>query len=352
MFKTKTVVGIVIFAVAAVGSGIYKANSPLFYFYGESGPLHFGEKNNLHFFACNRSTRITNMSLCAYITGASESETCFYYQVPKTYENYEKKEYAIEIASSLLRLGINTIRLALLNYGNVYHQTTFRLFCRDFSLDRIVIQPDQLDSDYVGFQDYVKFNSLAAHSYYRDIFSFEDFTPFKTRNYYHRLDISSFSFFFYNDYCENNLSYENSYLEIEENQNFQLYRYLSPDNYNGFRRLNTRIERDLLFANHYMVKLDQKLYVNPYTLIMSSTPLDGFVETRYFYFPKAYYDDCHITDFRLVITGLTINLYDLKYSFSYETDKPLLGNCSIAQYCIETSVGSDVSFPSYEEVIK
>lgn len=352
MFKIKAVITVVIFAVAAIGSGIYQANSPLFYFYGESGPLYFGENNSLHFFACNRSTRITNMSLSAYITNSNGTEICFYSQTPKTYENFEKKEYKIEIAPSLLKLGSHTIRLALLNYNNVYHQTTFKLFCRNFALNRTIIQPELLDGDYVGYQDYVKFNSFSGHNYYRDIFSFDDFTPFKTNEFYHRLDVSTFSFYFYNDYCENSLFYENSYLEIEENQNLQLYRYISPENYSGYRRLNTKIERDSLYSNHYIVKLNQHLYVNPHTLIMSSVPLNGFVETRYFYFPKAYYDICHITNFRLIIAGLTINFYDLRYSFSYETEKPLLGNCSIAQYCIETNIGGSTAFPSYQEALK
>ncbi len=345
MSKIRTCIYTSVFSIACFLCSSASSPSGLnFAIYGEHGPLKLGEDNYLDIHEGNyTATGIGRTITNVYFINKTGVETQIFASEPYIFDTYEIASYRVKIPSSIITLGINKVRIVAYT-GLPYEEISFNLYCRYFS-SNIIIKPETMtsdDGDYTGYQDYVKFDSNYGSTYYRDSFGFNDFTPFKNKDYYHRLDVSTFILNYYNDYTNNKLFFEDSYLEIEENEKYQLFKYVSPEIYNGFRRIKTKLIQ-VNNSNEYQIALDQILYVNIRTMQMSTSPLDGYVATRYFYFPRAYYDECHVTQFRLVVKGATENKYDIIYTFFYETDKPMVGKCSISKYCLTTDASSGIS---------
>lgn len=84
----------------------------------------------------------------------------------------------------------------------------------------------------------------------------------------------------------------------------------------------------------YSLKFSNILYVNPVTLLMSSTPKDGFVETKYLYFPRNEKNKEMNYNLEIALSGVGFEYNNFIYSFRYKSILNILGDCHNSQYCV------------------
>ena len=81
--------------------------------------------------------------------------------------------------------------------------------------------------------------------------------------------------------------------------------------------------------------LDCALYVHPTTKDVSTTPIDGYVQTTKLFFPTAVKNNEHFT-MRYMIDEVGANGYDFVYQFDVLINKKAYGNCFDSYYCLTT----------------
>ena len=96
--------------------------------------------------------------------------------------------------------------------------------------------------------------------------------------------------------------------------------------------------------NYYHPVWDQTFYVNPLTLRMSNTPLDGYVETNKFYFPRELNNLQDSLDIRFIMSKSGLNKETFYQRIKIENTNNLFGFCGVGEYCISSNSGT----PNFE----
>lgn len=329
-------------ASAFLSSGVVIGKLPKFYLTGNVCPLTYGEKNYIPYFIHNTtfSSTYVNMTVKYVFAGTEYDEICSV--APFTINPMSDQEMVLPLPASYLSKSQVSLRFNILNPNSYIANATFYTKDRLTNGDIVTIDPFSLTNyTFVGKSNYVLFNSYLGNTRCADKIVFDNFKQFYTAEYYHRLSFDNIYFSYTNPVLNDAFTYEQAYLEIKDNIEKDYFKYLSNDAVDGYRRLPLNIKKitssDVNINQKYQVSLNSKLYVNPDTLIMSVSPLPGFQETNYFYFPKNGFNSQKITEFRLVIHNCTSNNYDIKTILTYETEKAFFGNCMNSKYCISTN---------------
>ena len=81
--------------------------------------------------------------------------------------------------------------------------------------------------------------------------------------------------------------------------------------------------------------IDSNLYVHPLTKDVSTTPMDGYIQTTKLYFPTAVKNNERYT-MRYMIDEVGANGYNFVYQFDVFINKKTYGNCFDSYYCLST----------------
>ena len=129
------------------------------------------------------------------------------------------------------------------------------------------------------------------------------------------------------------LNYENARLVIEAPEGtFEHFgTKLAVANW---RKLETTITKNENTGQYSIHPLND-CYVNPYTLDMSSEHIDGYIKTKYLYFPRPRSEvDTYVI--RFMVEDMGANDNDFVYQFNVYVSRNLLGNCSDSCFCLST----------------
>lgn len=155
--------------------------------------------------------------------------------------------------------------------------------------------------------------------------TFKGFNEFYIPNYYHKLDISDFS-----------IKTDSTLLSP-----FKLEGTLIINNLHGvFNDLNSNEQyaslklTKVLINGSYALKFADSLYVNKETLLMSSTPKEGYVPTEHLYFPRNEMQLQDEYDCTIAFTELGIDYDKLNFTFKLKALINTVGDCHNSEYCI------------------
>lgn len=235
-----------------------------------------------------------------------------------TYPDKNEISYTFEIDDTRLNLareGI-TVRLGLydlssrsyLDYidGHLYTKLN-----SEFSIDDVP-------------REYVIDRSLyLASGDISERYNFSNYTHLLDIPYYYRLDISSLSFT-YKSYKA--FTYKDAYLSFNDVNN--LFPYIESNNSNKVISLKAKDNNGTISFGC------SSLYVEKDTLMMSSKPRAGYIESYYFYLPNNKISKLQGLNLNISVNGMGINGMSYIYPFQINFDSLLLGPCNESMYCI------------------
>lgn len=84
----------------------------------------------------------------------------------------------------------------------------------------------------------------------------------------------------------------------------------------------------------YRICLRNSLYINPSTLVMSSTPITGYVVTDNFYFPVNQLSMMQGLDITFNIQNFGNNKTNLSWTSTFYPTSSIIGPCNSSEYCV------------------
>lgn len=159
----------------------------------------------------------------------------------------------------------------------------------------------------------------------KEMLSFNGFSPRHTHGEYGRLDLTTVSFEWLSKPVEWN-QYIQAYLLIAYDTALEDLSYW--DEAWQSIPLHLRLDQNLIYFEF------PTLFVHPSTLRMSETPIEGYRETSQFYFPIDEFQRFKETTLQLHLHLNYLSNLHLTYTFVYEMLTPLVGPCSISQFCV------------------
>ena len=190
--------------------------------------------------------------------------------------------------------------------------------------------PNNYDED--EFENTYCFTRSKGWVLYYEEFSFKGFEDLYIPDYYHKVDFSDFRIK-RTAVSSVDLPYTRASVLI--------------DNYNGlFSDVGTPLangqKRYLLLDlekgtnNWYHFVFKDKLYVHKTKLLMSSTPKEGYIETRHFYLPHLGMKDQENYKFQFSIVDLGGAKATFSHRMSVKAPIDIIGNCVDSEYCVST----------------
>lgn len=168
--------------------------------------------------------------------------------------------------------------------------------------------------------------------YFKEEFDFQFFSKRLNVKDYYRLPLDDY-YFTYDSL--GSFIYNEAYISFEDPLNvFPLID--SFDQLNG-KRIELELSMNIPDVYFYFKK---SLYVEPNYLLMSNSLKEGLIKTNHFYFPVYRLKELNGMQFRITINGLGHTRNSFSFTFSYYSDKYLVGNCSNATYCVVGGVYS------------
>jgi hypothetical protein len=318
--------------------------------YGYIPPYTRNEENTFSFHIMNNSSTKAYCQTTIYHIFKGMKRTLLYV-LPQRYAEPREVIDGEFVLSKALTKGLSVDLRFITETDDKIYFLDQRFIARDRGLgdtNKIIDPPSLENHTFVGKSNYLYLRGWDLESVYSsDKFVFSDYDQYYTAQYYHRLPLNDFNFIYSNSFFGDKLYYTDAFFEVQDDIEHNYFKYVSPLLSNGYRRIPLNIavdkNRKVKTGTPYKVSLTNKMYVNPTTLIMSMQPLPGFVETKYFYFPKMGYNTQKITNFRLLIKNVGLNEYDVLSNLTYETEKAFLGNCSNSKYCIGSKYSDGIS---------
>lgn len=90
----------------------------------------------------------------------------------------------------------------------------------------------------------------------------------------------------------------------------------------------------------YIIRLNEKMYVDRNTHMMSRTKEEGYVETNKLYFPLNRFEDVKDMRFYVRIKNLGISKIEVLNYSNYIPLKPYIGTCPTSSYCVKSSASN------------
>ncbi len=175
--------------------------------------------------------------------------------------------------------------------------------------------------------DNVCFGMVSNRLFKSESLDFTNLNEYFTKNNGGQIDISEVHF----EYSVSNaFRYGNAYLEITDYQN------LFPHIGGSLLKL---IPISIMQQSHLIsFSINSGMYVNNVTHDMSDTPIDGYVETDYFYIPMNKEKDFIKNDFRIVINDAGFSHSEIYIPLIFYNDSQSLGFCYDSDFCISGGI--------------
>lgn len=157
-------------------------------------------------------------------------------------------------------------------------------------------------------------------------YSFQNFEGLYVPSFYHKIDLNDFEIF--TDW-NSKYSFSCSPTLVIKNINGVFDDITGSNSSVGFKL------RPKETKNGFSFELADPLYVNKETLLLSSTPKDGYVQTRHIYLPRNEMRVQDKYDAYFVFENFGINLDLLYYRFELMALKNTFGDCRNSEYCIQ-----------------
>lgn len=190
---------------------------------------------------------------------------------------------------------------------------------KHFDISKLPAKKYSKDESFIRIKD----NKV---SYFKEEFDFQFFSKrLSVRNYY-RLPLDDY-YFTYDSL--GSFAYAEAYISFGDPLNvFPLI-----DSVNQFKEKRVELELSMNIPDVYFY-FKKPLYVEPNYLLMSNLPKEGLVKTNFFYFPIYKLKELNGMQFKICINKLGHTKNSFSYTFSYYSDKYLVGNCNNADYCV------------------
>lgn len=166
---------------------------------------------------------------------------------------------------------------------------------------------------------------------YREKIYFDNYSDYFLTDIYYRLPFEQFDIKV--DSIFDKTIEGSGTMLIKKGKNF--FPNLSTIGNNTFIGLKTNKIGDI-----YRISLKNGLYVSPSSLIMSSTPLAGYVATNNFYLPVNKRDEIQGLEITMNIYNIGYSKTNLSWTSKYFPTSSLIGACSYSEYCIVGGVSS------------
>ncbi len=187
---------------------------------------------------------------------------------------------------------------------------------------------------YVTTANYATIDSSGAVNYLEESIAFSNFFPIIERDVYLIFDLGAINFMI-NPIDALNISVSKAQLIISDPYlNFPLLRR-SDDGFGALFNYDIITMDDL-----YQLVLTERLFVDERTLLVSSFPIEGFIETRQIYLPKDRFSALKTMPLTLTFSLSLQNDYAIIYQPLVHYDRALIGSCQTAKYCLTTSWGT------------
>ena len=157
-------------------------------------------------------------------------------------------------------------------------------------------------------------------------FNFQDTNEFIAASSDNSLDFSNITFLYSDNFLCDQVTYR-----IKDYEN--IYPHLNKE--------NDEIILNMSFAQNgseISFALNEKMYVNTTTLDMSSTPIDGYVETNKLFIPVGKESLFESNETYLYLDGAGYCAEDFYIPFTFYYSKKLIGECYKSDYCIEGGI--------------
>lgn len=159
---------------------------------------------------------------------------------------------------------------------------------------------------------------------YSETYQFVNFQDYFPVDNYYRIDLDSF-YFTYS--FTRKFVFNDGFMEIDDP--YDLFP-LVPRNTRGYRHFPyTVIEKDGKFHLKFT-----SLFVNPNNYNVTTSPMEGYVETSYLYLPPNQQEKIANCQFAFWLVDPGYNLYDFYWTVSYILPNNLIGDCRNSEYCV------------------
>ena len=228
------------------------------------------------------------------------------------------------------------------SYSNLNYENTFTFILSGQGSDEVTLQGQVYSPQVMNIKEEnmtFESNDLisiyrrgAGTSYYKEKFVFSNMVQEIHLDHTMAIDFSGvlFNYIGADDYP---LNYENARVVIETTEgtfsNFGNQMAIS-----NWRKLEMEITRNAN-TGQYSIHPASNCYVNPYTLEMVNEPLEGYIKTKYLFFPRPK-SDLDTYTIRYMVEDMGANDNDFVYEFKVYVSQALFGNCGDSCYCLTT----------------
>ena len=175
--------------------------------------------------------------------------------------------------------------------------------------------------------DNVCFGMITNQLFKSESFDFTNLNEYFTKNNGGQIDLSEVHF----EYSVSNaFRYGSAYLEITDYQN--LFPLLDGSLIKKVPIFLFQASKTISFS------INSGMYVNNVTHEMSDTPIDGYVETDYFYIPMNKEKDFMKNDYQIVIYDAGFSHSEIHIPLIFYSDSQSLGFCYDSDFCISGGI--------------
>lgn len=253
-----------------------------------------------------------------YYLGEDDWYSSIYAFEPKEITYRSTVRYTFTIPNVIF-LGDSEVRVDIGLYNvtsrTYYCDRTIRIGCKKYGTYNT---KDYQNSD-LSFMNICSASGILK----KEIYKLNHLKPFINIDSFYRFDISSLELL-YDGISE--ITASSIFLSFLDKNNF--YPHINKDE-NG----NTIVPLSLIKGKFYTFEMNN-LYVDPISLDMSSTYMDGYRKTKYLFLPKNSVDKFDNYKFTLNINGLGPNEINIIHEFEVDFNTLLIGPCDKAKYCI------------------
>ena len=199
----------------------------------------------------------------------------------------------------------------------------------DFELESI--KPECFEIEKLKNQTYSKDKAFVRITnnkvtYFNEKFDFQFYPKNIYSLNYYRLTLDYYNF----DYDSfGPLVYDDAYLSFEDSGN--LFPLIEPIGESMEKRVPVELRTNLPDVFPFF---KSPLYVDPTYLLMSNSYKEGLVKTNHFYLPINRLKELNGYQFKINIERLGQTKNSFSFSFTYQSDRYLIGSCQNSDYCV------------------
>lgn len=211
------------------------------------------------------------------------------------------------------------------------------------------------NGEYQSPENYVKFSASqfdlgGTATRYSDTFTFPNYDSYFDNDDTRRYPIG-YSLTYDNDMLQDELKIGKAYFKFKDKENS--YPRIIDIDENGYKYLELDYkvvkddERKISILNF---SLKNSLYVDKYTLDVSQTQLDNYLETKSLFIPVGEYKNLNTIEAKYEFVDVSDNHYTIVHPFTIYNYSPPVGNCQNGQYCIIGEFNNNVDLDNTDPI--